>query len=236
MSVSAVIKIDDTTIDNTAVVELEVDGAKSAKVVALTDITQILLGNEAMMSGVLPTGTVLFGRQLSSDIIFMTSPAKRRTLIYEVDRDTEVEYTMLMPPAAMYVKLVPVNEGRSSQYTNLMSINNTRIFALKSLNKIDHSTMLYEYPVPNVSVGGSICWGNVALPHFNKQDYSNLHILFDMFFDSIFNSDLSSNRINKNIPLLSVYNKVVGTKSKRFPLNMLMQYVQLERFLHNIGR
>lgn len=79
---------------------------------------------------------------------------------------------------------------------------NHYLYAVKGLSIKDGSVMLYRAPFPNVYDDGKICWGE---NEHQSVDASKAREIFDLFFASAFNNDLSQGKTNTKTKLEEFY-------------------------------
>lgn len=69
------------------------------------------------------------------------------------------------------------------------------LWAFKSNKAVDSDTILYHAPFPNIYQNGKICWGSNQLQDLPAQKAAQI---FDLFFDSPFNTHLANGKSHAN--------------------------------------
>lgn len=166
--------------DKGAIVSYD-NGSLSHKTPAsVQDIHNILNQHNSVDFGLLPANTRFVKRNKNLTYVVIEIPERKYTINAF---GTKVENVPL-PPGLFHVRLI-VDNSKYKFY------GNGRIFALNGpLIKTDQ--LIYQYPTPNVNLGGEICWG-----HENKRPcdiyYQSLAALegaINTFYTSMFNDHL----------------------------------------------
>jgi len=150
-------------------------------------------------TGLLPPDTLFWSsRGGVLHIGVWLSPA-RRTIRLQVTEEVE---TLTAPlPGLMVV-------GQGTQYS---------VFALTERPTTGRE-MMYQAPLPNVHENGAVCAGNVQFPAASAEMMGQAVALF---FESLFNHDLSGGRIRTG-ELLPFLRKLSRSKAGTFPADQLV--------------
>ena len=97
--------------------------------------------------------------------------------------------------------------------------DSTYLWAIKG--KFEPSAPLYHAPFPNVYGDGRVCWGKNIIANTAAE---NAEKIWGLFFDSIFNNDLSNGKsLTYPHSVVKMYEDLKDANRKRYPTNDLMQ-------------
>lgn len=215
------IKIDDYGVN----VEIENDGKKKCKYLSMPKFQQLVLQDYDFNTGLVPVGTVAFGRSGSGERIAIVQPPSIQKAQFEIgeeDRKPLIEkFTIPIPPLLWIFGL------------NLeKKLSSTSVFALKETLLIE-STMLFHSPFSNVNEDGVVCWGQGSeVLDRPFKTLVGLVSLTRLFFTQPFNADLDWGRRSKpeESKTLEFFRKC--DKKKKFPFEMLREYKTFKEVWH----
>lgn len=148
-------------------------------------------------TGLLPANTLFWSAQGGKQRIGIWLPPAKREIKLQVTRTVE---TLRVPlPGLMFV-------GESVNYS---------VYALKDRPATGRE-MLYQVPLPNVHQNGAICQGTVEFP---KAQAGTMLTAVQLFFESLFNSDLSGGKIREG-ELLPFLRKL--KRANQFPAGQMV--------------
>lgn len=127
-----------------------------------------------------------------------------------------------LPPAIRTIKLHVKAKAETLRVPlpGLMFVGGQRqyqVFALTARPSTGHE-VLHRTPLPNVHDDGTICQGNVQFPPAAQDTIAQA---VDLFFDSLFNADLSGGKLRSG-ELLPVLRDLAKRRARKFPLDRLV--------------
>jgi PRTRC genetic system protein B len=150
-------------------------------------------------TGLLPAETLFWQSRSGVMRIGVWLPAAVRTIRVQVKTQPE---TLRVPlPGLMVI-------GQGPQYT---------VLALTERPTTGRE-MLYKTPLPNVHDNGAVCAGSVTFPVASAATMSQAVALF---FDSLFNADLSYGKLRSG-ELLPFLRKLSKSRARKFPIDQLV--------------
>lgn len=128
---------------------------------------------------------------------------------------------------------------RFTEKDSQLKLGKTYLFALSSLTgSITPKTALYSWPFFNYSpqFSSGVCWGNdnVSIDLIHSTINSNINrmsFMYDLYFSSVFNSDLSGRYINDGHVVMSDESMLIKlNEASMFPENGLVQMRDAKTF------
>ena len=165
---------------------------------AITDVCNAF-NRFGASTGLLPADTLFWSSRSGVLRLGVYLPPARRTITLHVKAKPE---TLRVPlPGLLFA-------GAGTAY---------KVFALKQ-RPVTGKELLYHVPLPNVHLHGDICAGTVQFPVAGG---ATLAQAVDLFFDSLFNSDLSGGKVRQG-ELLPLLRRLSRNRSARFPAAQLV--------------
>jgi PRTRC genetic system protein B len=150
-------------------------------------------------SGFLPEGTLFYERRNGNDRIALYLPAQVRKMTVVFQKSATV-YTIPVPPLVFL--------GFETMYC---------IFAVKERAE---QAALYHAPFPNVYPGARICLGTANFPFCSTR---TIRDAAELFFESAFNHDLSSNKsLICSTNVIDAWKKLQASQAAEYPLSDLV--------------
>lgn len=129
--------------------------------------------------------------------------------------------------------------SRFTEKDGELKLGKTYLFALSCLTgSVSPKTVLYSWPFFNYSpqYSSGVCWGNdnVSIDLIHSTINSNINrmsFMYDLYFSSVFNSDLSGRYINDDVVTMSDENMLLRLNELSvFPENGLVQMRDVRTF------
>jgi PRTRC genetic system protein B len=165
---------------------------------AITDICNAF-NRFGASTGLLPVDTLFWSAHSGVLQLGVYLPPARRAVTLHVKARPE---TLRVPlPGLLFV-------GEGTTY---------KVFAVKERPTTGREA-LYHVPLPNVHLTGDVCAGTVQFPVASSAAMAHA---VELFFDSLFNSDLSGGKVRSGA-LLPLLRKLSRNRSARFPAAQLV--------------
>ena len=166
------------------------ENRKSQYEISADDIEELFSGVE-FSTGILPTNTIFYSRKNNIEkIIILRAGGKRKIVLNGKE---------IIIPCPNHIFC-----GKGTEY---------KIFAI-DIKK----PFLYQMPLPNINLDGSICHGSTK---FTKCTPKSINQNYETFWTSGFNEDLKNGRIKTNKDLIKFLFSLSG--KRKFPQDMLLE-------------